>query len=62
MPQLASDATIGKAHTASLYRRPTKVLKEAAKTRPDILTMPNSVLLQGGVPVVVNCQIVGGVT
>ena len=57
----AVDAAIGKARTASLYRRPTKVLEEVAKTRPAILTLPNSVLLQGGVPVVVNGQIVGAV-
>jgi glc operon protein GlcG len=57
----AIDAAIGKARTASLYRRPTKVLEEVAKTRPAILTLPNSVLLQGGVPVVVNGQIVGAV-
>jgi glc operon protein GlcG len=57
----AIDAAIGKARTASLYRRPTKVLEEVAKTRPAILTLPNSVLLQGGVPVIVNGQIVGAV-
>jgi glc operon protein GlcG len=57
----AIDAAIGKARTASLYRRPTKVLEEVAKTRPALLTLPNSVLLQGGVPVVVNGQIVGAV-
>jgi glc operon protein GlcG len=57
----AIDAAIGKARTASLYRRPTKVLEEVAKTRPAILTLPNSVLLQGGVPVLVNGQIVGAV-
>ena len=57
----AIDAAIGKARTASLYRRPTKVLEEVAKTRPAILTLPNSVLRQGGVPVIVNGQIVGAV-
>ena len=55
------EVAIGKARTASLFRRPTKVLEEAAKTRPAIVTLPNGVLLQGGVPVVVNGQIVGAV-
>ena len=50
----AIDAAIGKARTSSIYRRPTKVLEEAAKTRPAIVTLPNSVQLQGGVPIVVN--------
>ena len=55
------DVAIGKARTASLFRRSTKVLEEVAKTRPAIVTLPNSVLLQGGVPVVVNGQTVGAV-
>ena len=57
----AIDAAIGKARTSSIYRRPTKALEEAAKTRPAIVTLPNSVQLQGGVPIVVNGQIVGAV-
>ena len=55
------DVAIGKARTASLFRRSTKVLEEVAKTRPAIVTLPNGVLLQGGVPVVVNGQTVGAV-
>ncbi len=55
------DVAIGKARTASLFKRPTKVLEEVAKTRPGILTLPNGVLMQGGVPVVVNGQTVGAV-
>ena len=57
----AIDAAIGKARTSSIYIRPTKALEEAAKTRPAIVTLPNSVQLQGGVPIVVNGQIVGAV-
>ncbi len=57
----AIDAAIGKARTSSIYRRPTKVLEEAAKTRPAIVTLPNSVQLQGGVPIVVKGQIIGAV-
>ena len=52
------DVAIGKARTASLFRRPTKVLEEVAKTRPAIVTLPNGVLLQGGLPVVVNGHLV----
>ena len=55
------DVAIGKARTAYIFRRPTKVLEEAAKTRPAIVTLPNGVLLQGGVPVSVNGQTVGAV-
>ncbi len=55
------DVSIGKARTASLFRRSTQVLEEVAKTRPGLITLPNGVLLQGGVPVVVNGQTVGAV-
>ena len=55
------DVSIGKARTAALFRRSTKVFEELAKTRPAITTLPNGVLLQGGVPVVVNGQTVGAV-
>ena len=55
------EVAIGKARTAALFRRSTKVLEEAAKSRPAIVTLPNGVLLQGGVPVVVNGQTVGAV-
>lgn len=57
----AIHTAIGKARTASLFRRPTRLLEEAAKTRPALVTLPESILLQGGVPVVVNGQIVGAV-
>ena len=33
------DVSIGKARTASIFRRPTKVLEEAAKTRPAIVNL-----------------------
>ena len=55
------DVSIGKARTAALYRRSTKIFEEMAKTRPAIVTLPNGVLLQGGVPIVVNGQTVGAV-
>ena len=55
------DVSIGKARTAALYRRSTKIFEELAKTRPAIVTLPNGVLLQGGVPIVVNGQTVGAV-
>lgn len=55
------DVSIGKARTAALYRRSTKVFEELSKTRPAILTLPSGVLLQGGLPIVVNGHTVGAV-
>lgn len=55
------DVAIGKARTAAQFRRPTRLWEESAKTRPAIVTLPHVVLLQGGVPVVVNGQTVGAI-
>lgn len=55
------DVAIGKARTAALFRRPTKVWEEIAKTRPAVVTLTQGVLLQGGVPVIVNGQTVGAI-
>ena len=55
------DVSIGKARTAAIFRRSTKILEEAAKTRPAIVTLPNGVLLQGGVPILIYGQTVGAV-
>ena len=56
------DVAIGKARTSAAFKRPTKVFDELAKTRPSITSIsPNAVLLEGGVPVVVDGQVVGAV-
>ncbi len=55
------DVAIGKARTAAMFRRPTRLWEEVVKTRPSVVTLPNAVLLQGGVPVVVNGQTVGAI-
>lgn len=56
------DVAIGKARTSAAFRRPTKVFDELAKTRPSIATIGNgAVLLEGGVPVMVDGQLVGAV-
>lgn len=55
------DVSIGKARTAAIFRRSTKILEEAAKTRPAIVTLPNGVLLQGGVPILIYGQTLGAV-
>ena len=55
------DIAIGKARTAAAFKRPTKVFDELAKTRPSINSLSNVVLLEGGVPVLVEGQLVGAV-
>lgn len=60
-PTGSIDVAIGKARTAAAFKRPTQVFDEMAKTRPAITSIPGIVPLQGGVPVMVDGQLVGAV-
>src|SRR5437016_3541872 len=52
----------GKARTAALFKRPTKVLEEAlAGGKQAFLSLEGIVPMQGGVPVVVDGKIIGAV-
>ena len=56
--------SIGKARTAVLFKRPTKAFEDIVKNgRTAMVALPDSFFtpLQGGVPIVVGGQIVGGV-
>ena len=56
--------SIGKARTAVLFKRPTRVFEDIIKNgRTAMVTLPDSLFtpLQGGIPIVVDEQIVGGV-
>jgi glc operon protein GlcG len=56
--------SIGKARTAVLFKRPTKVFEDIIKNgRTAMVVLPDSLFtpLQGGIPIVVDGQIVGGV-
>jgi glc operon protein GlcG len=55
------DVAIGKAKTAAAFRRPTKVLEDVAKGRPTLTTIANAYLLEGGVPITYNGQVIGAV-
>ena len=56
--------SIGKARTAVLFKRPTKVFEDIIKNgRTAMVALPDSLFtpLQGGIPIIVDGQIVGGV-
>ena len=56
--------SIGKARTAVLFKRPTKVFEEIIKNgRTAMVALPDSLFtpLQGGIPIMVEGQIVGGI-
>jgi gluconolactonase len=60
----AANISIGKARTAVLFKRPTKGFEETIKNgRTSLLALPDDYFtpLQGGVPLMVNGQIVGGI-
>jgi glc operon protein GlcG len=59
-----ANISIGKARTAVLFKRPTKAFEDIIKNgRTAMVALPDSFFtpLQGGVPVTVDGQIVGGV-
>jgi len=59
-----ANISIGKARTAALFKRPTRVFEDIIKNgRTAMVALPDSLFtpLQGGVPIVVDGQIVGGV-
>ena len=56
--------SIGKARTAALFKRPTKVFEDIIKNgRTALVALPDTFFtpLQGGIPIIVDGQIVGGV-
>jgi glc operon protein GlcG len=57
-----ANISIGKARTAALFKKPTRVFEELInKSRTAMTALADFTPLQGGVPIVVNGQIVGGV-
>lgn len=55
------DVAIAKAKTAAAFRRPTKLFEDMAKSRPTLATIANASLLEGGVPIIHNGQVIGAV-
>ena len=58
-----ANISIGKARTAVLFKRPTKFFEDVvvAKGRTAMVALNDFTPLQGGVPIVVDGEIVGGV-
>ena len=56
------DVAIAKARGAVAYKRPTKVLEDAiAGGRNAVMMLPHSMPLEGGLPLVVDGKLVGGI-
>ena len=57
-----ANISIGKARTAALFKKPTRVFEELInKSRTAMTALSDFTPLQGGVPITLNGQIVGGV-
>ena len=57
-----ANISIGKARTAALFKRPTKFFEDVInKGRTAMSALPDFTPLQGGVPIVVDDQIIGAV-
>jgi glc operon protein GlcG len=59
-----ANISIGKARTAVLFKRPTKAFEDIIKNgRTAMVALPDGLFtpLQGGVPIMVDGQVVGGV-
>lgn len=57
-----ANISIGKARTAALFKKPTKVFEDIIKNgRTSMVTLPDFTPLQGGIPITVEGQIVGAI-
>jgi glc operon protein GlcG len=61
--QVASvEVGIGKARTAAIFRRPSRVFEEQVKNgRVAALALPGATALQGGVPIVYEGKVIGAI-
>lgn len=54
--------SMGKAHTALAFKRPTKALEDAvAGGRNAILSLPGALTVEGGLPLVVDGKVIGAI-
>jgi uncharacterized protein GlcG (DUF336 family) len=55
------DVSKGKAYAAAGFKTPTDQLREAAKTNPGFINIPNFIILAGGLPIVSAAKVVGAI-
>jgi glc operon protein GlcG len=57
-----ANISIGKARTAALFKRPTKVFEDIInKGRTTMVALPDFTPLQGGVPIIVSGEVIGAI-
>ncbi len=60
-PLQSPEIATGKARTAAIGRVPTKALEDVVRERPAVALMPGRLPIQGGVPLILDGEVIGGV-
>jgi uncharacterized protein GlcG (DUF336 family) len=60
-PMISGEASMGKARTAAMTKRPSKFFEDLVKERPAFVNFPAGLLIQGGVPVMHQNECVGAI-
>lgn len=55
------EASLGKARTSAMMRRPSKVFEDRVKERPAFVNFPAGLFIQGGMPIMYQDVCVGGI-
>ena len=58
---ISAEVAIGKARTAALTRRPSKLFEDRIKERPAFANFPAGILIQGGLPILARNECVGAI-
>ena len=58
---MTAEVAVAKARTAALTRRPTKFWEDRVKERPAFIKFPDSLPIQGGVPIVYQGEHLGAI-
>ncbi len=59
--RVTAEVALGKARTAAMMGRPSKMAEERAKERPGFLNFPNILPIQGGLPILAQGEVVGAI-
>jgi glc operon protein GlcG len=58
---VTADVSVGKARTAAMMGRPSKMMEDRVKERPAFVTFPGILAIQGGVPILSGGECVGAI-
>ncbi len=58
---VTAEVAVGKAKTAAMMGRPSKMMEDRVKERPAFVTFPGILAIQGGVPILSSGECVGAI-